>query len=1189
MPTVTAPSTTPTFIGWNQDSNGTTNDSSYNITTNKLTLTNSNSEKNWYAITRKDAVTLTGKVNANNATLSSTSNVSCTIAASYNHSNQAKSCYAKMPTVTAPSTTPTVVGWNTDANATTNDSSYSTSTGNLTLTSSNTGKTWYAITKKNAVTLKATANGNWSTLGGSTNTPTCTLPEVYNGATQITSCEVTMPTVTPHNNTPTFVGWNQSASGTTNDSSYNMATNKLTLTNSNTGKNWYAITKKEAVTLTAKVDENGGTLSSTKDVSCTIAETYNAGGQATSCYAKMPTGTKTGYSHIGWNTDSTATTSDSNYGTSSGNLKITKDNTGTIWYAIYKAKSYKVTFNPNGGKVSPTYKSVTFDSNYGKDSTLPTPTRADSTDSASGKTISYAFEGWYTAANGGTKVTDETLVNTASDHSIYAHWISKPIITGGSADWFSREVDIELEVPSTSDTGSVKYQYYVSTSNSSQVGGEWKVTSVDGYAPVSSNGIHYVFYRAISSAGVYSNVSNYRMVKIDTEKPTISVTGNPTSWVTTDVTLKVSASDSVSGLKSVTVNGKALSLNNGVTNYTVSANGTYTFVATDVAGNTTTQNVVVSKIDKVTPTAPVLTGGSNTVTSTTSNTISVKTAGTTGPSGFKEYDVLAQNYLTDQSPKIRKTVSGLTISGETYTTTNSDPYIRFDDFGPDGVVFNNVLIAFTQPTTKLTKLRVYVWTKGNGPSTGTQYTADIPAGTSGWYMLPITKGTYDGLQFNLGGTAGDTYSIHSFRYVYRRTIDNNDNKTDAYYSYKEERRGHVGVYYRTIANNGLASSWTVLDSDSWSMIDNTVAESNNFRYTTLQKAINFATNNTATTVTLLKNISETATIASTKNITISGANYTINTTGVSPITNSGTLNLNNVTLTGASVVKSSGTLNLSSATITSKAGTALRVEGGTTTIANSNLTAEGPSGNALYVSAGTVTLNSGTLSSGTSKSNNSSAGTIVHGGTLNINGGTINAKTLGTNGLAMEGTGIVNMRGGTVSNVYNLSGPNTSNYNCVSAFNIRTGSSGLFTMYGGKIQGCIGIYYQEGATGKIILNDMEYDKKTSKYVKRQIDVIAVETGIFINNTNNDIITIGNSASTDQNSPWIRSNYTGSAGIWNALSFSSNDVEFKMYSGRLRTSTNLQSRPYMGTNKATIAGKTFTTYTTNDGHRDAIWK
>ena len=1155
MPTVTAPSATPTFIGWNRDSNGTTNDSSYNTTTNKLTLTNSNTGKTWYAITRSNAVTLTGKVNANNASLSSTSDVSCTIASSYNGINQAKSCSAKMPTVTGSSATPTFVGWNQNANGTTNDSSYNTSTGNLTLTSSNTGKTWYAITKKNATTLKATANGNWSTLSGSTNTPTCTLPEVYNGDTKASSCEVTMPTVTPHSNTPTFVGWNLSASGTTNDSNYNMTTNKLTLTNSNSGKNWYAITRKDAVTLTVKVDANSGTLSSTSDVGCTIGETYNAMGQAKSCYAKMPTGTKTGYSHIGWNTDSTATTSDSNYGTSSGNLKITKDNTGTIWYAIYNAKSYKVTFNPNGGKVSPTYKLVTFDSNYGKDSTLPTPTRADSTDSASGKTISYAFEGWYTAANGGTKVTDETLVNTASNHSIYAHWISKPIITGGSADWFNKEVNIELEVPSTSDTGSVKYQYYVSTSNSSQVGGEWKDTSASGYAPVSANGIHYVFYRAISSAGVYSNVSNYRMVRIDTEKPTISVTGNPTSWVTTDVTLKVSASDSVSGLSSVTVNGKDLSLNDGVANYTVSANGTYTFVATDVAGNTTTQSVVVSKIDKVTPTAPVITGGSTTYSDTNDAKgvkVYVKTAGTTGPSGIKEYEIQAHNYLTDITPKFRKTVSGFTISDKTYTTTNSDPYIRFDDFGPNGVYFNNVIIAFTQPTTKDISLRVYAWAKGSSPSAGQKISVTVPKGTNGWYYVPnFTAGTYDGLQFNFGGTAGDTYTINSFRYV----NSTSSSKASDNYAYTESRRGQTGIYYRTVANNGLKSSWTTLDANSWAYISKVVAESNGFRYTTLQKAIDFATNNTATSIKMLKNVDESVSVASTKNIILNGNGFYNRSTNGNGLKNEGKLTINKMTFvstTNSGVYSSGGTLIVNNTSDTNK---------------DYYFSTETNGNNGLYISGGTVTVNDGYFASA------SKSCIVVNGGTLNFIHGNIQLPSIGKNAILFN-NGIVNIGDNTSAdpqktNKLIIRGNEDEN-NCVSAIKMSDGNTGTLNVKRGYITGCIGINQEAKATGKINITGTA------------TSIIAIHTGINLNSTTNNLLTVGTSGSTNTENPRIVAN----GDEYFAIQAPTSTVGFKMYSGRLVT--NIAS-VYQGKNTATVSGKTFTTTKAANGKYYTIWK
>jgi hypothetical protein len=58
------------------------------------------------------------------------------------------------PTVTACSNTPTFIWYNTSASSTTNNSSYDTSNGKLTLTSSNNNSTWYAITQKAAVTRK---------------------------------------------------------------------------------------------------------------------------------------------------------------------------------------------------------------------------------------------------------------------------------------------------------------------------------------------------------------------------------------------------------------------------------------------------------------------------------------------------------------------------------------------------------------------------------------------------------------------------------------------------------------------------------------------------------------------------------------------------------------------------------------------------------------------------------------------------------------------------------------------------------------------------------------------------------------------------------------------------------------------------------------------------------------------------
>jgi len=70
--------------------------------------------------------------------------------------------------------------------------------------------------------------------------------------------------------------------------------------------------------------------------------------------------------------------------------------------------NYTVTFNPNGGNCSTSSKTVTYNSTY---STLPTPTRTG-----------YTFDGWYTSALGGSKVTSSTKYTTAGNTTLYAHW-----------------------------------------------------------------------------------------------------------------------------------------------------------------------------------------------------------------------------------------------------------------------------------------------------------------------------------------------------------------------------------------------------------------------------------------------------------------------------------------------------------------------------------------------------------------------------------------------------------------------------------------------------------------------------------------------------------------------------------------------------------------------------------------------
>lgn len=184
----------------------------------------------------------------------------------------------------------------------------------------------------------------------------------------------------------TFAGWFTAASGGTQISSTTTVTGNVT---------YYAHWTATKRSYTATFNGNGGSTPSPSS----ITKEYNA------ALGTLPTCSRTGYTFLGW------------YTASSGGTKIstttvvTKDIT---YYAQWSINSYTLTFNPNGGTVTPTSKDLEYNSAYG---TLPTPTRA------SDAQYTYTFAGWYTAATGGTQVTAATKM-AAKDTTVYAHWTS---------------------------------------------------------------------------------------------------------------------------------------------------------------------------------------------------------------------------------------------------------------------------------------------------------------------------------------------------------------------------------------------------------------------------------------------------------------------------------------------------------------------------------------------------------------------------------------------------------------------------------------------------------------------------------------------------------------------------------------------------------------------------------------------
>ena len=150
----------------------------------------------------------------------------------------------------------------------------------------------------------------------------------------------------------------------------------------------------------------------------TYTLTYNANGGSVSpknkslnegaSYGNLPTPTRSGYTFDGWFTSASG-------GNKVSSSTIIKANT-TIYAHWTKnetpaqVKTYTLTYNANGGSVSPASKTLNEGASYGN---LPTPTRSG-----------YTFDGWFTKINGGSKVSANTLIN--GNITIYAHWTEIP-------------------------------------------------------------------------------------------------------------------------------------------------------------------------------------------------------------------------------------------------------------------------------------------------------------------------------------------------------------------------------------------------------------------------------------------------------------------------------------------------------------------------------------------------------------------------------------------------------------------------------------------------------------------------------------------------------------------------------------------------------------------------------------------
>lgn len=362
-----------TSLGWNEEENATTGtlpNTEIEISSNKI----------FYGIVKKDAITLSAKFYKNGAT-SQDNNTdeyitkSCVLEEKYNGEAQATECSITTPTIEASSATPIVVGYSE-----TNDSITASIQPNTSLTI-NSNKEYYAITKSEIKTLTATFYKNGATsLDGDTSdyiTKQCNIPGTYNGIAQATGCDITSPVIAAPTATPTVVGYS------TEPTNHNSIWSSNEIKSISESANYYAQTKKDEITYTATFEIGKNVQSIGKEnASCTIDATYNGEIQGTSCSVEGPSITqKIGYTSVGWSTTNGSTT-----GTTS--LELTSN---TTFYANATANSYTVEYYDGTTKLGSSGVKV--------DEELTLTTIA----ALNGEKVGYTFKGWATT-EGSTQV-----------------------------------------------------------------------------------------------------------------------------------------------------------------------------------------------------------------------------------------------------------------------------------------------------------------------------------------------------------------------------------------------------------------------------------------------------------------------------------------------------------------------------------------------------------------------------------------------------------------------------------------------------------------------------------------------------------------------------------------------------------------------------------------------------------------
>lgn len=348
-------------------------------------------------------------------------------------------------------------------------------------------------------------------------------------------------------------------------------------------------------------------------------------------------------------------------------------------------------------------------------------------------------------ANGNGTYKFKTIDNAGNvvEQSIDVKCIDKtsptvPDISGIASDgldkWRNTDYIPSVKMSNTStSSGTKEIQYQIVDKTTGKVIKDWS-TFVTGKTAISNEGISNINFRTVSNSGVISD-SIGTTVKIDKTKPVATATCDNSQWTNQGIGVNVTCNDTLSGIASVKLpDGKITTLQNAT--YLAMANGTYSFVITDNAGNSQTVSGTVSKMDTTKPNTLKINNVPSSDWMNTDYTPNIDVTSDGISSGIKEIDYRLIDVATGKVTKDwSKYTKGQTVISDEGITKMEIKAITNSGTESD-ISTLTAKIDKTKPVLTVSNI-----TPNNSLKTGLDYRIDSSDALSGLVSVDLPNGT----------------------------------------------------------------------------------------------------------------------------------------------------------------------------------------------------------------------------------------------------------------------------------------------------------------------------------------------------------------------------------------------------------------------------------------------------------------